>query len=94
MHLKTCGFNFYRLPTRVELFEKIVNLIIYDSDQTEIDCACDWFRTHGLTVENYAGVGHPHGVGGDAGVVAVVAFRDVEEDEHRLFALVLDLDAV
>lgn len=47
-----------------------------------------------LTVENYAGVGHPHGVHGDAGVVPVVSFRNVEENEHGLFALILDLDAV
>lgn len=51
-------------------------------------------RANVLTVENYAGVGHPHGVRGDAGVVSVVAFRDVEENEHRLFALILDLNAV
>lgn len=51
-------------------------------------------RANVLTVENYAGVGHPHGVHGDAGVVSVVAFRDVEENEHRLFALILDLNAV
>lgn len=51
-------------------------------------------RASVLTIENYAGVGHPHGVCGDAGVVSVVAFRDVEENEHRLFALILDLNAV
>lgn len=51
-------------------------------------------RANVLTIENYAGVGHPHGVRGDAGVVSVVAFRDVEENEHRLFALILDLNAV
>lgn len=51
-------------------------------------------RANVLTIENYAGVGHPHGVCGDAGVVSVVAFRDVEENEHRLFALILDLNAV
>lgn len=46
VHLKRCVFNFYKLSTCVELFEKIMNLIIYDSDQMEIDCVCDWFCTH------------------------------------------------
>lgn len=51
-------------------------------------------RANVLTVEDYAGVGHSHGVRGDAGVVAVVAFRDVEENEHGLLALILDFNAV
>lgn len=47
-----------------------------------------------ITIENYAGVGHAHGVHGDAGVVSIVPFRDVEENEHGLFAFILDLNAV
>lgn len=47
-----------------------------------------------LTVEDYAGVGDSHGVHSNARVVPVVFFRDVEEDEHRLFTLILYLNAI
>lgn len=47
-----------------------------------------------LTIKNYAGVSDPHRVHGNAGVVSIVFFRHVEEDEQRLFVLSLYFKAV
>lgn len=61
-----------------------------------------WFRVfytyiysiYILTIKNYAGISDSHGVHGNASVVPIVLFRDIEEDEHRLFTLILDLNAI
>lgn len=47
-----------------------------------------------LTIKDYAGISDPHGVRGNAGIVAIVFFWDVEEDQHWLFTLILYLNPV
>lgn len=47
-----------------------------------------------LTIENNAGISHPHGVHGNASVVTVVLFRHVEKDQHWLFTLGLNPDSI
>lgn len=40
------------------------------------------FYNNTLTIENYAGISHPHDIHGNASVVAVVLLRHVEKDER------------
>lgn len=41
-----------------------------------------FFNNNTLTIENYAGISHPHGVHGNTSVVAVVLLRHVKKHER------------
>lgn len=53
-----------------------------------------FFYDNTLTIENYAGISHPHGVHGNTSVVAIVLLRHVEKDECWLFTLILNFDSI